>query len=81
MIEAMRRAYLDRARHLGDPDFVQVPLAKLLSKEHARTLAATIDPAKASSSVELGKDIVTTAAQEPDETTHFSVDRSATAWR
>ena len=37
------------------------------------TLASTIDPAKASSSVELGKDIVTTVAQEPDETTHFSV--------
>ena len=34
-IEAMRRAYLDRARHLGDPDFVQVPVAKLLSKDYA----------------------------------------------
>src|SRR5205814_2038339 len=45
-IEAMRRAYLDRARFLGDPDFVQVPLKKLLSKEYARTLAATIDPAR-----------------------------------
>lgn len=72
-IEAMRRAYLDRARYLGDPDFVQVPLTKLLSKEYARTLASTIDPAKATSSLELGKDIVTTVAQEPDETTHFSV--------
>ncbi|MEO6236647.1 MAG: gamma-glutamyltransferase, partial [Vicinamibacterales bacterium] len=58
-IEAMRRAYLDRARYLGDPDFVQVPLAKLLSKDYARTLAATIDPAKATSSLELGKDIIT----------------------
>ena len=72
-IEAMRRAYLDRARHLGDPDFVQVPLARLLSKEYAKTLAATIDPGKASSSVELGKDIVTTTSQEADETTHYSV--------
>ncbi|HET7695032.1 MAG TPA: gamma-glutamyltransferase [Vicinamibacterales bacterium] len=72
-IEAMRRAYLDRARHLGDPDFVQVPLARLLSKDYAKTLAATIDPAKASSSVELGRDIVTTTAQEADETTHYSV--------
>jgi gamma-glutamyltranspeptidase / glutathione hydrolase len=79
-IEAMRRAYLDRARHLGDPDFVEVPLARLLSKEYARTLAATIDPAKASSSVELGKDIVTPPTQEPEETTHFSViDRSGMA--
>jgi len=72
-IEAMRRAYLDRARYLGDPDFVRIPLTTLLSKEYARTLAATIDPAKASSSVELGKDIVTASPQEPDETTHFSV--------
>ncbi len=79
-IEAMRRAYLDRARYLGDPDFVQVPLPKLLSKDYARTLAATIDPAKASSSLELGKDILTAIAQEPDETTHFSViDRSGMA--
>ena len=72
-IEAMRRAYLDRARHLGDPDFVTVPVAKLTSKEYAKTVAATIDLAKATSSVELGRDIVTTTTQEPDETTHFSV--------
>jgi gamma-glutamyltranspeptidase/glutathione hydrolase len=79
-IEAMRRAYLDRARHLGDPDFVEIPIARLLSKDHARTLAAGIDAAKATSSVELGNDIVTAPAQEPDETTHFSViDRSGMA--
>jgi gamma-glutamyltranspeptidase/glutathione hydrolase len=72
--EAMRRAYLDRARFLGDPDFVDVPVAKLTSKPHARDLIKTIDPRKASSSVALGKDIVTVPAQaEPDETTHFSV--------
>ena len=72
-IEAMRRAYLDRARFLGDPDFSEIPVAKLTSKEHARAVAADIDPKKATSSVLLGKDIVTTTAQEPDETTHFSV--------
>ena len=72
-IEAMRRAYLDRARHLGDPDFVDVPVARLTSKEHARTVAASIDPVKASRSIDLGKDIVTVPAAEPDETTHFSV--------
>ncbi len=71
--EAMRRAYLDRARYLGDPDFVEMPLAKLTSKDYARTVAASIDPARASSSVELGRDIVTTQVPEPDETTHFSV--------
>jgi gamma-glutamyltranspeptidase / glutathione hydrolase len=72
-IEAMRRAYLDRARYLGDPDFVDVPVAKLLSKDHAKSVAASISLQAASKSVELGKDIVTTPAQEPDETTHFSV--------
>jgi gamma-glutamyltranspeptidase/glutathione hydrolase len=72
--EAMRRAYLDRARFLGDPDFVDVPVSKLTAREHARALIKTIDPAKASNSVALGKDIVTTPQMsEADETTHFSV--------
>ena len=79
-IEAMRRAYLDRARHLGDPDFVDVPVARLTSKNYARTVAATINAEKASSSVELGKDIVTVPAAESNETTHFSVlDRNGLA--
>jgi gamma-glutamyltranspeptidase/glutathione hydrolase len=74
IIEAMRRAYLDRARYLGDPDFVTVPVEKLTSKDYARKVAATIDPAKASRSVEIGKDIVTAVLPpESDETTHFSV--------
>ena len=72
-IEAMRRAFLDRARYLGDPDFSRVPAARLTAKKHARAVAADIDPAKASSSVALGIDIVTVAGDEPDETTHFSV--------
>jgi gamma-glutamyltranspeptidase/glutathione hydrolase len=73
-IEAMRRAFLDRARHLGDPDFVEVPVARLTSKDHARDVAASIDPARASSSMDLGKDIVTAASRpEPEATTHYSV--------
>jgi gamma-glutamyltranspeptidase/glutathione hydrolase len=79
-IEAMRRAYLDRARHLGDPDFVRVPVSMLTSKQYARKTSTSIDPAKASSSVELGKDIVTVTTTESDETTHFSVlDRNGLA--
>jgi gamma-glutamyltranspeptidase/glutathione hydrolase len=74
MIEAMRRAFLDRARHLGDPDFnADIPVARLTSKEYAKTLAQGIDRSRASSSVELGKDIVTVAESESEETTHFSV--------
>jgi gamma-glutamyltranspeptidase/glutathione hydrolase len=79
-IEAMRRAYLDRARYLGDPDFANVPMARLTSKEHAKSVAASIDLSRASSSVALGADIVTAPAAEPDETTHFSViDRNGLA--
>ena len=79
-IEAMRRAYLDRARHLGDPDFVNVPVSRLTSKAYGRQLATSIDQTKAASSVELGRDIVTVTTQESDETTHFSVlDRSGMA--
>jgi gamma-glutamyltranspeptidase/glutathione hydrolase len=73
-IEAMRRAYLDRARHLGDPDFSDIPVNRLISKGHAREISGSIDLARASSSVELGRDIVTVpSSSEPDETTHFSV--------
>lgn len=74
IIEAQRRAYLDRARFLGDPDFVTVPVTKLTSKAHAKTVARTIDTTRASSSAELGKDILTRELPpESDQTTHFSV--------
>jgi gamma-glutamyltranspeptidase/glutathione hydrolase len=74
IIEAQRRAYLDRARFLGDPDFSPIPVAKLTSKAHAKQVGADIDPNKATNSIELGKDIVTVAQpRESDETTQFSV--------
>ncbi len=80
-IEAMRRGYLDRARYLGDPDFVKMPVAKLTSKTYAKSLASSIDLSHASSSVELGRDIVTqVASTEEEETTQFSiVDRAGNA--
>jgi gamma-glutamyltranspeptidase / glutathione hydrolase len=71
-IEAARRAYLERARWIGDPDFTDVPLDRLISKEYARELIAGIDTTKASSSAVLGRDIVTPGT-EPKETTHFSI--------
>ncbi len=74
VLEAMRRGFLDRARWLGDSDFGEIPVARITSKTHAVEHAATIDLARASSSVALGEDIVTeTYANEPEETTHFSV--------
>lgn len=81
IIEAQRRAYLDRARFLGDPDFVSVPVARLTSKRHAKNVSRTIDTARASLSSELGKDILTRPIpDESDQTTHFSVvDRNGMA--
>jgi gamma-glutamyltranspeptidase / glutathione hydrolase len=70
MAEAMRRAYADRARYLGDPDFVKVP-DFLTSKDYARKLAATIDLSKATPSEALAEGIP--LAKEGDSTTHFSI--------
>jgi gamma-glutamyltranspeptidase/glutathione hydrolase len=70
VIEAMRRAFFDRARYLGDPDFVRVP-PHLTSKEYARKLAAEIDPAKATPSDRLGAAIP--LVDESGDTTHFSI--------
>ncbi len=73
-IEAMRRAYLDRARNIGDPDFMKVAVARLTSKTYAKRLSQSLEPKRASRSVDLGRDIVSEPqSQEPDETTHFSV--------
>ena len=73
-IEAMRRAYLDRAKHLGDPDFVPVPVERLTSKAYAAQLAAAIDPNRASVSTQLAPELLAAAAaNESEETTHISV--------
>ncbi len=68
--EVMRRGFLDRARHVGDPDFVKIP-EHLITKEHAKSLAATIDRNKATPSATLAADIP--LAAEPEHTTHFSI--------
>lgn len=74
IIEAMRRAFLDRARYTADPDFVDVPVKRLTSTAYADELRTGIDTLHASSSVALGRDIVTdTVSTESPETTHFSV--------
>ncbi|MBO7007893.1 MAG: gamma-glutamyltransferase [Pseudomonadales bacterium] len=71
MIEAERRSYADRAEHLGDPDFWDVPLEGLVSKEYALKRFADVDLEKASDS----DDILAgyPAGKESMETTHFSV--------
>ena len=68
--EAMRRAYYDRNNSLGDPAFVDNPVAKLTSTAYADALRATIDAHKATPSSALG---VAAAPHENANTTHYSV--------
>jgi gamma-glutamyltranspeptidase/glutathione hydrolase len=70
LVEAMRRAYAERARWLGDPDFVRIP-EELLDPEYTRRLAKTISLDRATPSREIAPDIP--LAPEGNETTHFSV--------
>jgi len=53
VVEAMRRAFADRAMYLADPDFEKLPIEQLTSECYADSLRATIHPAKASSSQEV----------------------------
>ncbi|WP_050627951.1 gamma-glutamyltransferase [Bradyrhizobium viridifuturi] len=70
MIEAMKRAYADRARYLGDPAFVEAPTQLLVDKDYAARQRATIDLARATPWTD-----VRNAKQphEGDNTTHYSV--------
>jgi gamma-glutamyltranspeptidase/glutathione hydrolase len=70
LAEAMRRAFADRARYLGDPDFVEdMPVLRLVSKEHAAALRRTIHANRASVSTPSSFEW----AEEGPETTHVSV--------
>jgi gamma-glutamyltranspeptidase/glutathione hydrolase len=71
LVEAMRRAYADRAVHMGDPDFHNVPVKGLTSKTYAESLRAGIDLARAGNSATIGAG--TPPPPEGTQTTHFSV--------
>jgi gamma-glutamyltranspeptidase/glutathione hydrolase len=71
LAETMRIGFYTRAKYLGDTDFVKVDLPKLTSKSFADTLRANVNTQRATSSLLLGKDIIT--RQEGTSTTHFSV--------
>ncbi len=79
--EAFRRAYMDRAEYLGDPDYTQIPIAQMEAQSYADAWRKTIDPVKPTPS----KDLVRPAGflppppaiparpAESHQTTHFSV--------
>ncbi len=71
LIEALRRAYRDRAAYLGDPDFVRIPMAMLTSRSYALELAKTIAADKATPSASLPP--APTGAPGGTHTSHFSI--------
>ncbi|MXX35034.1 MAG: gamma-glutamyltransferase [Gemmatimonadetes bacterium] len=71
LIEAMRRAFRDRAMFLADSDFADVPVERLTSKAYADEIRPTIQPAAAS--VSAPADVDAAADWESSETTHYSV--------
>jgi gamma-glutamyltranspeptidase / glutathione hydrolase len=82
-VEAYRRAFMDRADFLGDPDFAKIPVAQLIDKKYANAWRESINPDHASISKDLRRpagvfndlDKVARAAtaSEPSDTTHYSV--------
>ncbi|QQO34428.1 gamma-glutamyltransferase [Bradyrhizobium diazoefficiens] len=71
LIEAMKRAYADRARYLGDPAFVNAPIDTLTAKDYAAKLRANISTNRATPSNEIIS--APPAPREGSNTTHFSV--------
>lgn len=69
MVEAMRHAYVDRNSALGDPDFVDNPVSKLLDKAYAKDIRDKIDPFRAG----VSQDLMPKGFGESKETTHYSI--------
>lgn len=69
MVEAMRYAYVDRNSALGDPDFVDNPVSKLLDKGYAKEIRDKIDPFRAG----VSQDLMPKGFGESKETTHYSI--------
>jgi gamma-glutamyltranspeptidase/glutathione hydrolase len=81
IVEAFRRAYMDRADYLGDPEYNRIPAAELTSKPYAAAWRASIDPHEATPSATLRRPegflppAPKTAGRraESQDTTHYSV--------
>jgi gamma-glutamyltranspeptidase/glutathione hydrolase len=79
--EAFRRAYMDRADYLGDPDFTPQPLKEMANPAYAAAWRSSIDPSKPTPSAQLKRPAgfmppppqLVATAPEPTQTTHFSI--------
>jgi gamma-glutamyltranspeptidase/glutathione hydrolase len=71
MAEAMRRFYADRSEYLGDPDFVENPVAQLLDPKYIASRRATIEPEHATSSDKVRPGLA--VSREGADTTHYNV--------
>ncbi len=71
LIEVMRRAYADRSKHLGDPDFYEVPMSGLTAQTYADKLRKAIDLEKASQSIDIAP--ASSFVDESPSTTHYAV--------
>lgn len=71
MIESERRVFADRAKWLGDPDFVQVPIGPLLDSTYIKNRISSIDFTKASLSSDISAGQF--SGYESPETTHYSI--------
>ena len=71
IIEALRRAYRDRATFLGDPDFTTIPLQQMMNEDYLEGLALSIDLEHATPNDEIGE--MDISEQTGTDTTHFSI--------
>ncbi len=71
LVESMRRAYADRARYMGDPDYATIPVKQLTDREYSRSRGATIIPDRVTKSgdIQAGEVFI----KEGTETTHYTV--------
>lgn len=81
VLEAYRRAYMDRTDYLGDPDYVSIPVAQLISKQYAAAWRASIQADRATPSHDLKRPAgflpppptMAEVRHESAQTTHYSV--------
>jgi gamma-glutamyltranspeptidase / glutathione hydrolase len=81
IVEAFRRAYMDRTDYMGDPDYVRIPVEQLTNPKYGEAWRASIQPSAATPSASLQRPAgfvpppptMADVRQEPVDTTHYSV--------